>query len=72
MRQDNYQIISKNKVKVYTLTLKIIYDIIIGEMEMKTTGLIEEDFVNYKKASMFIGMGTCTWKCCKESKGRCE
>lgn len=26
-----------------------------------------EDFVNYKKASMFIGMGTCNWKCCTES-----
>lgn len=28
--------------------------------------LIHEDFVNYKKPSMFIGMGTCDWKCCKE------
>ena len=26
-----------------------------------------EDFVNYKKPSMFIGIGYCNWKCCKES-----
>lgn len=26
----------------------------------------DEDFVNYKKASMFIGFPTCTWKCEKE------
>ena len=25
-----------------------------------------EDFVNYKKSSMFISMGFCDWKCCKE------
>jgi len=25
--------------------------------------LIDEDFTNYKKASMFIGFPTCTWKC---------
>ena len=34
---------------------------------MKISSIKIEDFVNYKKASMFIGMGTCTWKCCKES-----
>ena len=34
---------------------------------MKINSIVIEDFVNYKKASMFIGMGTCTWKCCKES-----
>ena len=28
--------------------------------------LIDEDFTNYKKASMFIGFPTCTWKCEKE------
>lgn len=28
--------------------------------------LLDEDFVNYKKASMFIGFPTCTWKCEKE------
>lgn len=34
-------------------------------MEIRT--LIDEDFVNYKKPSMFIGVGTCNWKCCKEA-----
>ena len=34
---------------------------------MKISSIKIEDFVNYKKPSMFIGMGTCTWKCCKES-----
>ena len=28
--------------------------------------LIEEDFVNYFKPSMFIGFPSCTWKCEKE------
>lgn len=28
--------------------------------------LQDEDFVNYKKPSMFIGFPTCTWKCEKE------
>lgn len=34
---------------------------------MKINSIVIEDFINYKKPSMFIGMGTCTWKCCKES-----
>lgn len=34
-------------------------------MQIRT--IIDEDFVNYKKASMFIGIGTCNWKCCKEA-----
>ena len=34
---------------------------------MKISSIKIEDFVNYKKPSMFIGMGTCTWKCCTES-----
>lgn len=25
--------------------------------------LLDEDFVNYKQPSMFIGFPTCTWKC---------
>lgn len=29
-------------------------------------GLIDEDFVNYKKPSMFIAFPSCTWKCEKE------
>ncbi len=34
---------------------------------MKVLNLIYEDFTNYKKPSMFIGMGTCDFKCCKEA-----
>ena len=33
----------------------------------------DEDFINYKKASMFIGFPTCTWKCEKEcGKEMCQ
>ena len=32
-------------------------------MELRT--LVDEDFIQYKKPSMFIG--TCDWKCCKEN-----
>lgn len=31
----------------------------------------DEDFVNYKKPSMFIGFPTCSWKCEKECGVRC-
>lgn len=34
---------------------------------MKIKNIIDEDFVNYKKASMFIGTCYCDWKCCKEA-----
>lgn len=33
---------------------------------MRIKQLIDEDFVNYKYPSMFIGTSYCTWKCCKE------
>lgn len=33
---------------------------------MKITGLIEEDFVNYKVPSLFIGTSKCSFKCDKE------
>lgn len=33
---------------------------------MKIKGLIEEDFVNYKKPCMFISTSTCDWKCCND------
>lgn len=33
---------------------------------MKIKGLIDEDFVNYKKPSMFISTYTCSFKCDKE------
>ena len=35
----------------------------------------KEDFVNYRKPSMFIGMGDCDYKCCIEAgidKGVCQ
>ena len=33
---------------------------------MKIKNLIDEDFTNYKKPSMFIGMPSCSFKCDKE------
>ena len=33
---------------------------------MKIKGLIDEDFIQYKKPSMFIVTSCCDWKCCKE------
>lgn len=36
-------------------------------MEMLIRGLIDEDFVNYSKPSMFIALGHCNWKCCQEA-----
>lgn len=34
---------------------------------MKIKGLVDEDFVNYKKPSMFIGTISCSGKCCIEA-----
>lgn len=34
---------------------------------IKVKGIIDEDFVNYRKPSMFIALGYCDWKCCKEA-----
>lgn len=33
---------------------------------MKVKKILVEDFVNYKKPSMFIATCSCTWKCCIE------
>jgi hypothetical protein len=33
---------------------------------MKIKQLLDEDFVNYKKPSMFIGTCVCDWKCCHD------
>ena len=33
---------------------------------MKLKALVDEDFVNYKKPSLFIGTVQCDWKCCTE------
>lgn len=38
---------------------------------MLIKGLVEEDFVNYKKPSMFIIFPSCTFKCEKEAKVHC-
>ena len=38
---------------------------------MKVKGITYEDFVNYKKPSMFIAFPTCTFKCEKECECRC-
>lgn len=38
----------------------------MGRCELTIKGLVDEDFVNYKKPSMFIAMPKCTWKCEKE------
>ncbi len=34
---------------------------------MLIKNIVDEDFVNYKIPSMFIGLGGCDWKCCKEA-----
>lgn len=38
----------------------------IGEVKMQIKNLIDEDFVQYKKPSMFIGFPKCSFKCDKE------
>lgn len=38
---------------------------------MIVKGLIDEDFVNYKKPSMLIAFPSCTWKCEKECGEHC-
>lgn len=34
---------------------------------MRVKSIIDEDFVNYKKPSMFIATCFCDWKCCYEA-----
>lgn len=38
---------------------------------MVIKGLVDEDFVNYKKPSMFIAFPSCTFKCEKECGEHC-
>ena len=38
---------------------------------MKIKGMVDEDFVNYKKPSMFISFPSCTFKCEAECGVRC-
>ena len=33
---------------------------------MRVKGIVDEDFVNYKKPSMFIATCICDFKCCRE------
>lgn len=33
---------------------------------MKIKQVVSEDFVNYKRPSIFFGVGTCDFKCCRE------
>ena len=42
------------------------YTEMMEKRKMKIINLIDEDFVQYKKPSMFIGMPTCSFKCDKE------
>lgn len=39
---------------------------------MKFKFIKRDDFVNYKKCSMFLGTTSCDWKCCKESNLPCS
>ena len=39
---------------------------------MKLKFIKRDDFVNYKKCSMFLGTTSCNWKCCKESNIPCS
>ena len=39
---------------------------------MKVSGIIIEDFVNYKKPSLFIGFSMCDFKCQKEFGVVCQ
>ena len=34
---------------------------------MLLSGYTEEDFVNYKEPSLFLGTAYCDWKCCKDA-----
>lgn len=34
---------------------------------MKTRGIVDEDFINYKKPAMFISAINCTFKCCHDA-----
>ena len=38
---------------------------------MKVKGIVQEDFINYKKPAMFISTATCSFKCDRESGTQC-
>lgn len=39
---------------------------------MRLKFIKRDDFVNYKKCSMFLGTTSCDWKCCKENNLLCS
>ena len=39
---------------------------------MRLKFIKRDDFVNYKKCSMFLGVTSCDWKCCKENSLPCS
>jgi len=39
---------------------------------MRLKFIKDDDFVNYKKCSLFLGTISCTWKCCKEANLPCS
>lgn len=39
---------------------------------MRLKFIKRDDFVNYKKCSMFLGTISCDWKCCKENNLPCS
>lgn len=39
---------------------------------MRLKFIKRDDFVNYKKCSMFVGVTSCDWKCCKENNLPCS
>lgn len=39
---------------------------------MRLKFIKRDDFVNYKKCSMFLGVTSCDWKCCKENDLPCS
>lgn len=39
---------------------------------MKLKFIKRDDFINYKKCSMFLGVVSCDWKCCKENNIPCS
>lgn len=47
--------------------------LIYGETQQMNLKFVKpEDFVNYKKCSLFLGTCYCDWKCCKENNLPCS
>lgn len=41
------------------------------KFKMKLKFIKIDDFINYRKCSMFLGVTSCDWKCCKENNLPC-